>query len=109
MVDSNWDALEWLPAALSSRLRISVRNVLIVASTKCASIGVNSFSDATHASCSAEVERNQNNHVAHFVRMTAVGPKAYPALGCVLTKPKLLISAAGTSFGRFPLTIFVNL
>jgi len=39
---------------------------LIVASTKCASIGVNSFADATHASCSAEVERNQSNHVAHF-------------------------------------------
>jgi hypothetical protein len=41
---------------------------LIVASIKCASIGVNSFVDATHASCSAEVERNQSNHVAHFAR-----------------------------------------
>src|SRR5258705_7665859 len=44
---------------LSSRLRISARYVPIVASTKSASIGVNSFADATHASCSAAVERNQ--------------------------------------------------
>ena len=44
---------------------------LIVASTKCVSIGVNSFADATHASCSAEVERNQSNHVAHFARFGA--------------------------------------
>jgi hypothetical protein len=44
---------------------------LIVASTKCASIGVNSFADATHASRSAEVERNQSNHVAHFARFRA--------------------------------------
>jgi hypothetical protein len=42
-------------AALSSRLRISVKYTLIVASAKCASI-VDSFADATHASCSAEVE-----------------------------------------------------
>jgi hypothetical protein len=54
--------------ALSSRLRISDRYALIVASTKCASIGVNSFADPTHASCSAEVERNHSNHVAHFAR-----------------------------------------
>jgi hypothetical protein len=49
-------------------VRISVRNVLIVASTKCPSIGVNSFADATHASYAPEVERNQSNHVAHFAR-----------------------------------------
>jgi hypothetical protein len=53
-----------IPAALSSRLRISVKYALIVVS-KCASIGVNSFANATHASCFAEVERNQSNHVAH--------------------------------------------
>src|SRR6266478_10090845 len=35
------------------------------------SIGVTSFADATHASCSAEVERNQSNHVAHFARFRA--------------------------------------
>src|SRR5258707_15870047 len=60
-----------MPAALSSRLRISVKYALILAPTKCASIGVNSFADATHASCSAEVERNQSNHVAHFARFRA--------------------------------------
>jgi hypothetical protein len=49
----------------------SVKYVLIVASTKCASIGVNSFADTTHASCSAEVEQNQSNHVAHFAQFGA--------------------------------------
>ena len=44
-----------IPAALSSRLRISVKYALIVASTKCASVGVNSFADATQASRSAEL------------------------------------------------------
>ena len=39
--------------------------------TKCASIGANSFADATHASSSAKVERNQSNHVAHFARFRA--------------------------------------
>src|SRR5260221_10798634 len=34
-------------------------------------IGVNSFADATHASRSSEVERNQSNHVAHFARFRA--------------------------------------
>jgi hypothetical protein len=55
-----------IPAALSSRLRISFKYVLIVVSANCGSIGVNSFAARTHASRAGEVERNLSNLVAHF-------------------------------------------
>jgi hypothetical protein len=55
-----------IPAALSSLLRISVRKVLIVVSTNCASISVNSFVATTHASRAGKVERKESNLVARF-------------------------------------------
>ena len=61
-----------IPAALSSRLQISVRYDLIVASARCPSIVANSFADATHPSCCAEVERNKSNHVAFFARFRSL-------------------------------------
>jgi hypothetical protein len=64
-----------IPAALSSRLRISFKYVLIVASANCGSIGGDSFAATTHASRAAEVERNQSNLVAHFRQWRAcTGP-----------------------------------
>src|SRR6267378_3183988 len=55
-----------IPAALSSRLRISFKYVLIIVSANCASMCVNSFVASTHASRAGEVERNLSNLVAHF-------------------------------------------
>ena len=55
-----------IPAALSSRLRISFKYVLIVVSANCESISINSFAASTHACGAGEVERNLSNLVAHF-------------------------------------------
>jgi len=51
--------------------RVTTETSIIVASAKCTSIVANSFADATHASCCAEVERNKSNHVAFFARFEA--------------------------------------